>query len=72
VALIAIHGGLRISEVMNLEFNDITFLNNGSVKNSEKLSFQLVTVVSLFCLALGYYGVEAHPPGGEWRKPFMG
>jgi len=22
-------------------------------------------------LALGYYGVEARPPGGGWRKPFV-
>jgi len=40
-------------------------------KIAKNLSFQLVTVVSLFCLALGYYGVEARPPGGKWRKPFV-
>ena len=31
VALIGIQGALRISEITNLEFNDITFMPNGSV-----------------------------------------
>jgi len=56
-SLIAILGGLRISEVMNLEFNDITFLNNGSVKNSEK---PFISVSDCSKLILPRAGVLRH------------